>query len=240
MIPNNIDSPSVDKTPGLLEKFAIIKSDLGDIFFIYPSAMLLALSGIFYWIVRNNFNNKPGLLPVTLSYYFYFYCLGFFWLTQNFPIYDLKLDFIKEACQVYADNIREIKIQAHSKHVIDAKTNLASVMSIAQYLFIFIFDDWLIIDGYREKIDGRIPWVNKLKLTLVNSAIFLVIFTAIVDSSNTINFGLAYFKDLPPEPSPSLLEKFDFLTAYVNHFAYPSIFTFLIGFVAIFIFWILL
>ncbi len=157
------------------------------------------------WYLLTNLSKDEKRKTSIIKFSFYFFIIGFLWFYQNVDPLQEKLDYVIKAHQSFVKEVRDEKIAIYRHNIEQAQSICNILLTIINFLFISVFDDWLIINGYRILTNGVTSKFHTIKIRIVDSLIWLSVSFILSLSGFTVITNLKYLSSLLNESMPNFL-----------------------------------
>ncbi len=162
---------------------------------LYIITIIFSTSSIYFLIT--GFSQDKNPMSAICLFSFYFSVIGFLWYFTVFDPLELKREYIINiSSQAFSEYILNNKISIYTKSIDESKSICNSLLKATNFLFVSIYDDWLIINSYRQITNGGITKWHSFKMKAVNSVLTFTIGSILLISSFEVASGINYYNGL--------------------------------------------
>ncbi len=175
------------------------------------------------WYLLTTLSKDEKRRTSIIKFCCYFGVIGFLWFYQDFDPLQEKLDYIIRVHQVFVEEIRNERIDFYANKIQQTQSICNFLLIIINFLFISVFDDWLIINGYRILTKGVTSRFHRLKIRIIDYIMALSAFMILLISGNEVAFDSPYLSNLANDSFPSFLINYGELASSIGMIFVPSI-----------------
>lgn len=172
------------------------------------------------WYLLTNVSKDDRRKESIIKFCCYFGVIGFLWFYKNFdknvdPLQN-TLEYTTKAYELFVEKVRAQEIPLYLHEIYQGQSICNFLLIIINILFFSVFDDWLIINGYRILTNGVTTRYHTIKIIIFDYMMALSIFIILFVSGIKVSHANYYLYGLINEPFLSSLNQYGFWSILIG------------------------